>query len=67
MTEDLPAAPVGHKGRVRAKMWSDALAAHEAGRARVTELRAADYFGPGAGDQTPVGTRFVPPCWPASA
>jgi len=61
MTEDLPAAPVGRKGRVRAKMWSDALAAHEAGRARVTELRAADYFGPGAGDQTPVGTRFVPP------
>jgi len=47
MTEDLPAAPVGHKGRVRAKMWSDALAAHEAGRARVTEFRAADYFGPG--------------------
>ncbi len=61
MTEDLPAVPVGHKGRVRAKMWSDALAAHEAGRVRVTEVRAADYFGPGAGDQTPVGTRFVPP------
>jgi nucleoside-diphosphate-sugar epimerase len=61
MTEDLPAAPVGHKGRVRAQMWSDALAAHEAARARVTEVRAADYFGPGAGDQTPVGTRFVPP------
>jgi nucleoside-diphosphate-sugar epimerase len=61
MTEDLPAAPVGHKGRVRAKMWFDALAAHEAGRVRATEVRAADYFGPGAGDQTPVGTRFVPP------
>lgn len=60
MTEDLPAAPVGHKGRVRAKMWSDAFAAHQAGRARVTEVRASDYFGPGAGDQTPVGTRFVP-------
>jgi nucleoside-diphosphate-sugar epimerase len=61
MTEDLPAAPVGHKGRVRTKMWADALAAHKAGRARVTEVRAADYFGPGAGDQTPTGTRFVPP------
>lgn len=60
MTEDLPAAPVGHKGRVRTKMWADALAAHQAGRARVTEVRAADYFGPGAGDQTPTGTRFVP-------
>jgi nucleoside-diphosphate-sugar epimerase len=61
MTEDLPAAPVGHKGRVRAKLWSDALAAHEAGRVQVTEVRSADYFGPGAGSQTPVGTRFVPP------
>jgi len=61
MTEDLPVAPVGHKGRIRAKLWSDALAAHEAGRARVTEVRSADFFGPGAGDQTPVGTRFVPP------
>jgi nucleoside-diphosphate-sugar epimerase len=60
MTEDLPAAPVGHKGRVRTTIWSDALAAHEAGRARVTEVRSADYFGPGAGDQTPVGSRFVP-------
>jgi nucleoside-diphosphate-sugar epimerase len=61
MTEDLLPAPAGHKGRVRAKMWSDALAAHEARRVRVTEIRAADYFGPGAGEQTPVGTRFVPP------
>jgi nucleoside-diphosphate-sugar epimerase len=61
MTEQLPVAPVGHKGQVRAKMWADALAAHEAGRVRVTEIRSADYFGPGAGDQTPVGTRFVPP------
>jgi len=61
MTEDLSAATAGHKGRVRARVWSDALAAHEAGRVRVTEVRAADYFGPGAGEQTPVGTRFVPP------
>ncbi|MEI2776157.1 MAG: hypothetical protein V9G19_09340 [Tetrasphaera sp.] len=29
-------------------MWQDALAAHEAGRVRATELRASDYFGPGA-------------------
>jgi len=62
MTEDLlPAAAFGHKGRVRATIWSDAFAAHEAGWVRVTGVRAADYFGPGAGDQTPVGTRFVPP------
>jgi len=29
-------------------MWEDALAAHLAGRARVTEARASDYIGPGA-------------------
>ncbi|MEV4006673.1 NAD-dependent epimerase/dehydratase family protein [Actinomadura sp. NPDC049753] len=61
MTEDLPLAATLAKGRVRAKMWTDALAAHQAGRARVTEVRSSDYFGPGAGDQTPVGSRFVPP------
>ena len=27
-------------------MWTDALAAHEAGRVRVTEARAADFVGP---------------------
>jgi nucleoside-diphosphate-sugar epimerase len=60
MVEDLPLAASGVKGRVRVKMWTDALAAHQAGRARVTEIRSSDYFGPGASDQTPVGTRFVP-------
>lgn len=60
MTEDLPLAATGVKGRVRAQIWQDALAAHEAGRARITEVRSADFFGPGASDQTPVGTRFVP-------
>jgi hypothetical protein len=29
-------------------MWRRALAAHEAGRARVTEARASDFIGPGA-------------------
>ncbi|NYI99658.1 nucleoside-diphosphate-sugar epimerase [Nocardioides thalensis] len=48
MTEDLPMRPTTVKGRVRAAMWLDALAAHEAGRVRVTEVRAADYLGPAA-------------------
>jgi nucleoside-diphosphate-sugar epimerase len=61
MTEDMPLAATGAKGRLRAQLWADALAAHGAGRARVTEVRSSDYFGPGASDQTPVGTRFVPP------
>jgi nucleoside-diphosphate-sugar epimerase len=48
ITEDLPLRPTTVKGRVRVAMWEDALATHEAGRARVTEARASDYIGPGA-------------------
>jgi nucleoside-diphosphate-sugar epimerase len=47
MTEDLPMAATTIKGRVRAQMWLDALAAHEAGRVRVTEVRSAGFLGPG--------------------
>lgn len=62
MTEDLPLAAAGVKGRVRARMWRDALAAHRAGRARVTEVRASDYYGPGSTDQAHLGeVRFVKP------
>ena len=48
MTETTPLAPEGKKGTVRAWMWQEAYAAHLAGRVRATELRASDYFGPGA-------------------
>lgn len=41
--------PNGIKGRVRAQMWADAKALHDVGRVPATELRASDYFGPGAG------------------
>ncbi|WP_067795545.1 NAD-dependent epimerase/dehydratase family protein [Actinomadura formosensis] len=62
MTEDLPLAATGTKGRVRAKMWEDALAAHKAGRIRATELRGSDYYGPHSTDQSYIGqTRFVKP------
>ncbi len=47
MTEDTPLAATGTKGRVRNRMWADALAAHRAGRARVTEVRGSDYVGVG--------------------
>ncbi|MFF5213152.1 NAD-dependent epimerase/dehydratase family protein [Streptosporangium sp. NPDC000396] len=60
ITEDAPLAATGTKGRVRAKMWTDALAAHQSGRIRVTELRGSDYYGPGALDQSYLGDRFVP-------
>lgn len=47
MTEETPLASTGTKGRVRNRMWADALAAHRAGRARVTEVRGSDYLGAG--------------------
>ena len=47
MRETDPMRPAGHKGALRADMWTKALALHEAGRLRVTELRGSDYFGPG--------------------
>ncbi|MBO4140242.1 NAD-dependent epimerase/dehydratase family protein [Micromonospora tulbaghiae] len=47
MTEATPLAATGVKGRVRNRMWADALAAHRAGRARITEVRGSDYIGLG--------------------
>jgi nucleoside-diphosphate-sugar epimerase len=60
MTEDLPLAAPGRKGRVRAAMWQDALARHAAGRVRVTEARASDFYGPLVTDGGYLGTRAVP-------
>ncbi|MCQ9135646.1 NAD-dependent epimerase/dehydratase family protein [Streptomyces hilarionis] len=58
MTEDTPLAPNSVKGRVRARMWEDALALHRAGRIRTTEIRSSDYIGPHA--ESPLGARVVP-------
>lgn len=46
MTESAPVAPRGPKGRVRARMFDDAMARHRAGRLRAVEVRASDYIGP---------------------
>ncbi|MET9271239.1 NAD-dependent epimerase/dehydratase family protein [Kribbella sp. NPDC003557] len=48
MTEDLPMLPNTVKGQVRARIWADALAAHQAGRIRTAEVRGSDYLGAGA-------------------
>jgi len=48
MTEATPLAAAGRKGRVRAQVWRDALAAHQAGRVRAAEVRGSDFVGPGA-------------------
>jgi nucleoside-diphosphate-sugar epimerase len=44
MTESTPLAATQPKLKLRADMWRDALALHEAGRIRVTEVRASDYI-----------------------
>ncbi|WP_067464388.1 NAD-dependent epimerase/dehydratase family protein [Nocardia amamiensis] len=48
ITERQPMRPNSAKGRVRAKLWAEALAAHEAGRIRTAEVRGSDYLGAGA-------------------
>ena len=58
MTEDLPLAAAGVKGRTRVEMWRRALAAHESGRVRVTEVRGSDYLCPGG--QSHLGDRVMP-------
>lgn len=50
MTEQHPLRPAGTKARVRAQMWEEALAAHNAGDLRTAEIRSSDYLG--AGTQT---------------
>jgi nucleoside-diphosphate-sugar epimerase len=57
MTEETPLAATGRKGQVRARVWQEALAAHRAGRVRATEVRAADFVGPGA--ESALGERVV--------
>jgi nucleoside-diphosphate-sugar epimerase len=50
VTEDLPYNAHTKKGQVRAQMAKDALAAHTAGKVRVTIARASDFYGPGVVD-----------------
>ncbi|WP_368496310.1 NAD-dependent epimerase/dehydratase family protein [Herbiconiux sp. A18JL235] len=59
MTESLPDAATDHKGRLRARMWAEAKAEHEAGRMRAVEVRGSDYVGPGVGANGHV-TRLLP-------
>lgn len=59
MRPDLPDAATDHKGILRARLWADALAAHDAGRARAVEVRASDYVGRGIGENGHI-TRVLP-------
>ena len=47
ITEDLPYAAPGHKGKLRARMANDLMDAHASGKVRVAIARASDFFGPG--------------------
>ncbi|MGV9634466.1 NAD-dependent epimerase/dehydratase family protein [Nocardia rhamnosiphila] len=58
MTEQLPLRPTSVKGRVRAEVWTAALAAHEAGRIRTAEVRGSDYLG--AGTISPFSVMVLP-------
>jgi nucleoside-diphosphate-sugar epimerase len=52
MTEDLPLAATTSKGRTRAAMTRELLAAAAAGRVRIAIGRASDFFGAGAIEST---------------
>ena len=56
MTEDHPLAATTVKGRTRAAMTRELLAAAEAGRVRIAIGRASDLFGAGA-TETALGSR----------
>lgn len=60
MTEDLPLAATGPKGRVRAAVWERARELHEQGRLKAVEVRASDFFGPGVTDGGHLAARVVP-------
>jgi nucleoside-diphosphate-sugar epimerase len=58
MTPDTPLGADYTKALVRAKMWTEALAAHQAGRVSTCEVRASDFIGPGS--RGVFGDRVIP-------
>ncbi|MHB8191255.1 MAG: NAD-dependent epimerase/dehydratase family protein [Ferrimicrobium sp.] len=56
LRESTPLVATTLKGRVRARMWEEALEAHNRGDVRVLEVRPSDYFGPGVGRTAHMGT-----------
>ncbi|TFC94653.1 MULTISPECIES: NAD-dependent epimerase/dehydratase family protein [Cryobacterium] len=61
MSETTPLHPTEPKGQVRADGWELALAAQARGEIDVVEVRASDYFGPGAGRNSQLGSAFFGP------
>lgn len=59
MVEGQQDAATDHKGRLRASMWAEAKARHDAGRIRAVEVRGSDYVGAGVGPNGHI-TRHLP-------
>ena len=59
MREHDPFSATGVKGRMRATMATELLAAHHEGRLRATLARASDFFGPAVKDAA-LGERTMP-------
>jgi nucleoside-diphosphate-sugar epimerase len=61
LTEHSPLRATDSKGAVRKAGWEQALAANNRGEIRAVEVRASDYFGPGAGATSQLGPDFFNP------
>ena len=59
MTRSTQLRPSDHKGALRVRMWQESVAAHEAGRVRVTEARASDYLGPSVNSRNSLLARYA--------
>lgn len=59
MLEGMPDAATDKKGKIRAGMWAEAKARHDAGRLRAVEVRASDYVGARVGANGHI-TRHLP-------
>ena len=60
LTETRDYAAHTKKGKLRGRMATELLAAHQAGRVAVAIGRASDYFGPRGGAQSNLGDRLFP-------
>ena len=60
LTETRPYAAHTKKGKLRARMARELLAAHADGNVQVAIGRASDYFGPRGGAQSNLGDRVIP-------
>jgi nucleoside-diphosphate-sugar epimerase len=65
MTEESPPVAQTKKGKVRAAMAAELMAAHRDGTLHVVIGRSSDYFCPGA-RATPSANASSKRCWPAT-